>query len=323
LAECGKLVISLDTEIAWGRISDPKRTEFYGLFEDARSIIERMLDMFEQYEIPVTWALVGRLIENSENPTRYLSDNLSDYFPGIDSESVYNNADLNSDSNSFVHFAEVVALIRNYSTPHELGSHSYNHCFFDEVTDKNLIERDFLAMQSVTMQYGFNASSLVFPKNQVNHLEVVASNGIQIYRSEDVYWYDKYSRSGWLRKLLRQLDLLTPIAASNVQLETDQYGVCSLPGSIVFRREHRGLKRLLPFGLLSSKSIRALNNCVKTGNYVHLWWHPFNFAYKPEQHFKHLEKVLVHASGLREKGKLEVLTMGAAETKYRPAIEVA
>ena len=314
MSNVGKLVISLDTEIAWGRVSDPDRVDFYPLFRDTRSVIERMLDLFDRYDIPVTWALVGRLIEDADNPTRYLTDSLADYFPGVDTDSVYNDANLNNQSNSLVHFKEVVELIRGRSACHELGSHTYNHCFFQETTEKPLIERDFLAMQSIAAMHGINVRSLVFPKNQVNHLDVVAANGVAIYRSEDVHWYDHFGRAGpfrkALRKVLRQIDLLTPIAASGVEVGLDEHGVYSLPGSIVFRREHRGVKRHIPIGLLTGKSIRALNHSIKTGRYVHLWWHPFNFAYKQDAHFEALEKVLRHAANLRGEGVLEVLTMG-------------
>jgi hypothetical protein len=328
VAEPGKLVISLDTEIAWGRISDPRRSEFYGLFRGAREAIDRQLDLFDLYKIPVTWALVGRLIEDANDPTSYINDELADYFQGITTDDIYADKLANSGENSFLHYHDLVQEIKSRETAHELGTHTYNHCFFREITDKALIQRDFQAMRSISEKHEFTATSLVFPKNQVDHLEIVAANAINIYRAEDIYWYDKFSRTGLLRKILRQIDLVAPIAASCVQPYTDQFGVHGLPGSIVFRREHRGVKRFIPFEFLALKSIRALNRSARTGGYVHLWWHPFNFAYKPNKHLKQLGKVLDHASRLRDKGELEVLTLGdvakrlSVQIEYLPGAEV-
>ncbi|HHH53354.1 MAG TPA: hypothetical protein ENK91_06825, partial [Bacteroidetes bacterium] len=63
----GKLVISLDAEIAWGRIDLANREIFYPLFENTQRVMKRLLDLFDKYDVPVTWAIVGRLVEPKSN----------------------------------------------------------------------------------------------------------------------------------------------------------------------------------------------------------------------------------------------------------------
>jgi hypothetical protein len=50
----------LDTELVWGTFEsgpiDPER------YDGTRAVIRELLDLFDTYEIPVTWALVTHLL---------------------------------------------------------------------------------------------------------------------------------------------------------------------------------------------------------------------------------------------------------------------
>ena len=78
---------------------------------------------------------------------------------------------------------------------------------------------------------------------------------------------------------------------------------------MVFRREHRGIRRHIPISIMSSKAKKGMDAAVKQNGVIHLWWHPFNFVYKREQHINALKDVLQYANELRELGKLDIVPM--------------
>ena len=304
----GRLTISLDTEIAWGRIAADDLLDFREQFARTREVVDRLLDLFDAYETPVTWALVGRLIEPDELRTSSGRPRLADYFDGKVDESCYEDPSLTADGESFLRFPELVETIRRRTVRHELGSHSYNHCFFEEIDDAELVRRDFEAMEAVASAQGFAARSFVFPKNQVAHLDELTAQGIRVYRGPDEHWYSAAPRI--VQKLVRQLDNVLPNASSTVRPRVRSDGLVNVPGSMVFRREHRGVRRHLPVSLLAMKAARGLRRAARKGEVLHLWFHPFNFGYRTDEHFSALERVLAEANELRSRQLLEVLTMG-------------
>jgi len=302
----GKFVISLDAEYAWGRISDPKVKNFAPLFEQTRLVNRRLLTLFDQYEIPVTWALVGRMIEDPAAPTSHFQSDLKNYFSNISSATIYNDSVLNRADNSFVFDDQLVQQIKAAKVKHELATHTYNHIFFDEELDKTKIAADLDAALALAKQNEFSISSIVFPRNKVNHLQELQARNIQYYRAPDIFRYAQ--KKGKLNRLLNIMDQLMPVAPMVVEPKLKS-GMVAIPGSLLFRVPHFGAKRFYPFGMLTQKAIRGLHSAVKHKKIFHLWFHPFNFGYRIEEHFKALEAVLKVAKQLRNNNQLELQTM--------------
>ncbi len=95
----GIFCISLDTELLWGR-KDLDWKKFADQANKTRKVIKKLLTMFKKYQIPATWAVVGKLFE----------DGPKDGWHGKD----------------------IVEMIKK--TPlQEIGSHSYSHEIFDQI----------------------------------------------------------------------------------------------------------------------------------------------------------------------------------------------
>ena len=58
----GTFCISIDTELLWGR-KDLNYKHFIPKIKKERKIIKRLLALLNKYQIPATWAIVGRLSE--------------------------------------------------------------------------------------------------------------------------------------------------------------------------------------------------------------------------------------------------------------------
>jgi len=97
----GIFCISIDTELLWGR-KDLDYSKFIENTKKERYIIKKLLKLFKKYNIPVTWAVVGKLYEKGD-----------ELWSGID----------------------IVNSIKKEKI-HELASHSYSHEIFDKISTK-------------------------------------------------------------------------------------------------------------------------------------------------------------------------------------------
>jgi len=69
--ERGAFVVSLDFELAWGTRGRPSASKVGRHLAGSRHAIDHMLQLFQQYGISATWAMVGGLLLGGEKrPSR-------------------------------------------------------------------------------------------------------------------------------------------------------------------------------------------------------------------------------------------------------------
>lgn len=96
----GIFCISIDFELLWGRRDMPNLEYFEKRIPNERKVIDKLLSLFEKYNVPTTWATVGKIYEK---------DNLSYY--GLD-------------------IIKKIEKVKNQ----EIGSHSYTHPVFTKIS---------------------------------------------------------------------------------------------------------------------------------------------------------------------------------------------
>lgn len=62
MAQCGRFTISIDVELAWGSCDRPLQPGDYATIGHEREVVQRLLDLFEAYNVRATWAIVGHLL---------------------------------------------------------------------------------------------------------------------------------------------------------------------------------------------------------------------------------------------------------------------
>lgn len=102
----GIFCISIDFELLWGRIDKPNLDYFEKRIPEERKVIDRLLKLFRKYDIPTTWATVGKIFEKG-NPN----------YSGLD----------------------IVKKI-NEIPNQEIGSHSYTHPVFTDISKEEAIK---------------------------------------------------------------------------------------------------------------------------------------------------------------------------------------
>lgn len=313
----GTLVISLDFELHWGvrdltRTDGPYRSNLLG----ARQAVPRLLEMFERFEMGVTWATVGFLFASSLQevqrflPTvqpQYADQNLSPYLEPIGAS---------EEADPFHLASSLVQLIR--ATPRqEIGSHTFSHYYCMEAgQDEYAFRADLDSARRIATEQGIPLRSIVFPRNQLNpdYAKIVREMGFSCFRG-NLPGTMVRSRAGardrlplrLLRVADSYLNLTGPSLVSWDRIG-EETGLCNVPASRFLRPYVPGLDVLEPLRL--RRITKSLDKAAASGDIFHLWWHPHNFGVHLEENMRFLSQILCHFSKLRDSQVMRSMTMG-------------
>lgn len=298
----GILVISLDFELYWGVRDKIALDQYSRNLLGVRSVIPRLLDIFGEYGIHATWAVVGLLACDDLNELvgylpkslpAYINKNLSPY------------EDLlrigKCEMEDFFHYgASLIRLIFN-NKGQELGSHTFGHYYcMEDGQDIDAFREDLIAAVNLfDKKYDVKIRSLIFPRNQIreDYIGVCIEQGIVAYRGNQKNWLYKARKDmdeTILIRFLRVLDSYINIfghATYHISLPDPGW-----PLNIMASRFLRPYSRNI--ALLEKVRMRRILNdltfAARNHEIYHLWWHPHNFGRDIEGNIKFLRKILDH-----------------------------
>lgn len=289
----GALVISLDTELGWGfhGFENPPHLSSDGAQE--RANVSALLDLFEEYDTPVTWALVGHLFldscdgEHAELPAPTYAD-VDDNWYATDPGSTTAAAPLR-------YAPDIVAAIADAAVDHEFATHTFSHvlCGRDGCS-RAVVREELRRCRELTETIDEDLSTLVFPRNEVEYLDTVADAGIEVFRGQSAEDARRLApRFGRHRAYLRYI--FRRPAAVVEPTQTDS-GLWNLPGSQylpynTFPRVHERF----PTHPRVVRARKSLRNAKREGKVFHLWSHPHNFD---DRMLRDLEAILAFADEL-------------------------
>jgi hypothetical protein len=283
---CGAFCISIDLELLWGVWDHVTAADARACAALEREIVRRLLGLFRTHEVPVTWAFVGRLLDDAPGFDGLLGDRDCWYAP------------------------DLIDAIRMDPIEHEIATHSYGHVYFGE-SPAEAVRHDLARAKAVHETHGLPFRSLVFPRNQVAHLDVIAQAGIEVFRSVDAGVLEVVGRRApGLRPLVNLVDKALPVAPPVVLPVRREHGLTELPSSLMLIGRN-GLRKVVTAPALRAKLRAGLGRTVETGQLLHLWFHPSNFYTNMESQFEVLDSALSEAAELRRRGHLGVLPMSA------------
>ncbi len=302
--------ISLDYELHWGVFDKRHRHSRLQIYDNTNALVPKLLDLFDQYGIGVTWATVGSLfLRNYEDWLHHAPLQKPEYHD--QKYSAYRFVEENGidDLTEKAHFAsKMVKLIDEYPNQ-ELATHTFAHYYcLERGQDIEAFDADLKAVQKVSQDVvGKKMSSLVFPRNQFNrkYLEICYQNGITAIRSNPDSWYwtgignDDTTLS---RKIFRTGDTFLPLGSKTYPLSAIKKvkGLpVAIPASRLLRQFDPKLKQLNRLRLNRIKS--EMTAAAQKKHCYHLWWHPENFGEHPVECMAELEEILQHYSGLKSK----------------------
>ena len=305
MAQKGYFLFSLDTELGIGHFDfDKKRHTLFsqdGVIERRR--IQAVLSMCEKYDIHATWAIVGHIFFSK---CEYCDHCLLKHWQGkFDSyEEAYGT------NHPLWYGADVVKMIQNASVTQEIGFHGHTHEPFDLISaDQAQLEVD--EWKRVAERFEIKASSVVFPRDRIEHLGLLHNNGYQSYRKEMVMpWF---YQNRFLGRFVKTMDHIVGIStAPSYPLEANyDQGMLRLPASQHLFGFNRGVDQILNrMGfkkLRIRRIIRGIKRAAEEGRMFHLWAHPWEFS--SEGDMEKLDAIFSAVDGLVSVGQIESVTM--------------
>jgi|JI7StandDraft_1071085.scaffolds.fasta_scaffold26252_2 peptidoglycan/xylan/chitin deacetylase (PgdA/CDA1 family) len=296
----GSFTISLDLELHWGVCSRLSINQYRKNLDGTRDAIDKMLLLFEKYDIHTTWATVGILFCQDIVELRQISSSLKPVFikTKYSSYEYFNQVGNNETSDPYHYGRSIIDKIRktNYQ---EIASHTFSHLFFlEEGITHYDIRQDLELAIEIAKKENIYLESIVFPRNQYDSsaLDVVRNVGFNNYRGVTPgFLYQSRSREKEkiLIKALRLLDAYINISGFNtVVSKFDSNGLVNIPASRFLRPYSTRLRWLDSIRL--NRICDGMSKAAMTNRIYHLWWHPHNFGKNTNENIDFLEKILQH-----------------------------
>jgi peptidoglycan/xylan/chitin deacetylase (PgdA/CDA1 family) len=310
----GALVISLDFELYWGvRDCVPlERAERAKLLR-ARAAVPRLLDLFEEFSVHATWAVVGLLFARSRDEAEafkprkkpnYLHPRLNPYREHLGA---------GEDDDPF-HFAPSLIAQISARKGQEIASHSFSHYYcLEEGQNEEDFEADLSSAIAIAMNAGHTLRSYVFPRNQVNpaYLAALKRSGILAYRGNEPVNARKAGpfaaqrRPG--RRIVRLLDTYIDLYGPLTVAPPENAEPLSIQASRYLRPYRPGFGHLEP--LLVRRITEAMEYAAEHAEVFHLWWHPEDFASHLNRNLQTLRCLLEGFAEFRSRHGMVSLSM--------------
>lgn len=311
--------ISLDTELAWGSFDRNGVPRYAHYYAQVRDIVDKLLEMFRDCQIRATWAIVGHLFlsscsrDGTDNHDHVLQPNYSWYPQGWLSHDPYSDVD----ADPFFYAPDLVDRIVSASPRHELASHTFTHAILgDPECSREVAYSQLQECRRLSEARGREMVSLVFPRNQVGHLDVLNQLGFVSFRGPEATRYGDVATASPVGKIVRFLEKFlatTPPCYKDFVCyrgDAAENWLVNVPASMFFP-PYSGLWTLVGMKKRVSQAKKGIIEAVRNKALFHLWFHPFNLATSPML-IEALSEILAEVDRQVRAGNLESMTM--AET---------
>lgn len=280
----GTLIISIDLELAWGVWDNVTSEELQMVNNGERPICAALIDLFDRYQVPATWAIVAALLDERSSFSR----------PG---------------HQSCWYAPDIIEWLIRAKAAHEIGSHGGRHVYFAGIGTSEA-QHDLGFARDVHRAHDLPFDSFVFPRNAVGHLDTLASVGLRTFRGPDVGWPSVGRRLGAAAGRTANLtDKMLPLPPRPVFAKKSD-GLVDIPGSMLLLGRN-GIRRFVLPRVTRAKLAAGLSGARHTGGIFHLWFHPSNFYYRREEQLATLAWFLDRATDEASRGRLHIRTMGS------------
>lgn len=300
------VVLSIDAELGWGFVDNPEPPS--DRVKGARIATHQLIDLFEYWNIPATWAMVGHLFLDA-------CDGQHENHPG-DSDWFRNDPGGDEKSAPTWFGRSLVSAIQESHVDHEIGSHSFSHMEFGApYMTKAAAEAEVSKSIKLANRMGIEIDSFVFPRNNIGYRDILTKHGISCYRGvSPSRWYDESS----IGKVGKGYSfVLGKSGPPIINPYIDNYGLVNIPSSMaVFSFE--GAVRSLVKPVVGDPVVRQARRGLEqlsseAGGVLHLWLHPNNIT--GQRDLNRVDSILREIHRYREELNLDVSTMGDVATK--------
>jgi peptidoglycan/xylan/chitin deacetylase (PgdA/CDA1 family) len=204
----GHVVISVDARLGWGRHAAPAPP--VERIAAARDGWRALVELFDTFDVPVTWAVVGHLLltecdgEHEGYPDGWFARDRGGW----------------GGDRGLLEAPALVDAVLDSGPDHELAAHTFSNVAFAEAS-RELARREVINAIRAAHDRGLEPRTFVFPGQPV-HRDLLAEWGFSAYCGRG-----PRGRPGWLRRVGQRLlgNRRPPLARPRL----DEFGLVRLP----------------------------------------------------------------------------------------------
>lgn len=312
--ERGVFTLSLDFELIWGTVDHGGPDRFRRACEIEREVvIDRLLALLAEFEIPATWCIVGHLFLASCAPADGVKhpEIVRPSHAWAEGDWFEHDPCGSEEADPIFYGASLIEKIRACPVAQEIGCHSFSHVIFgDRGCSRETAVSEVAECVRLAGERGVTLRSFAFPRNSVGHLDVLREHGITCYRGPEPVWYELAGVPRALKRAGHLVDVLAARRPPVVLPVLEGAGLWNIPGSMLYFPMH-GRRRYIPLSVRVRRAEKGLERAVRERKVLHLWFHPTNLADESERMFSGLRAVFERVDELRRAGTLVVASMSA------------
>ena len=265
----GTVTFSFDCEGKWGMTDISTEWDVNLTRAKLLKAYEFILETLKENDISATFAFVGAYTESREV---FLDETL----PCLSSNSYsswldYSKHRIMDKAEEGWFMPELLNIVKEYKT-HEIATHGYTHIPFS-MLDKADARTEFKLIRRWAEKNKIECSTMVYPRNIIEHLDLLTEHGILGYRDIP----DTISNRQ-VPKLLKALIEEIWIFKKSQQIKkSDPF---KIPGG-TFINWRYGFRNYIPPLVSLLKYKRMINDAKMQNGVAHFWTHPHNFITSP------------------------------------------
>lgn len=301
----GHVVISVDAELGWGfhDLEEPPTDRI----EAARPGWRTLLDLFDEFEVPATWGVVGHLLlEDCDGA--HVSHPLAPNWFRCERDRWVARPELR-------YGRDLIEATVGASPDHEVGFQTFSHVELgDDAVRPALARAECTAFFDAVPDDLPSVRSVVFPGNEIGHRDVLAEWGLSCYRGVP----DDGDGDAGGSLLPRQLAAAAVSTPPTAHPAVDEFGLVNVPASMRLAGTGGTANRLYERAIgdpVVRGATRGVDAVVGTDEVFHAWLHPHDLL--TDRDVRRVREVLAHVEKRRGDG-LEVSTMGSVADEIRP-----
>jgi hypothetical protein len=253
----GRFILSLDCEGKWG-IADHLRPHDHVLLSTARlqRAYRDIIEALNRHDIAATFAVVGLFALSPEELSALPLEEIAARFPYCAAPV----ASIRAGNFDGWHGEWLRAML---GSQHEWASHGITHTPYDQMSADDVRFEHSLVPSTA-------GQTFIFPRNRVQHIEVLEALGIAGYRA--------FAESGKISRLAGEFNVFE---RSETALPAATGRIAPIPAGH-FVNWKSGARRFVPVAVSRRRAAHMLDHAAATGGIVHFWTHPENIASAPD-----------------------------------------
>src|SRR5215472_18885854 len=226
LFERGAVVLSIDTEQYWGYLGALTEAQFDRRYPGSREAHVRLLKLFADTNVRATWLIVGGLALGGAH-------DLAERIKGLPAKWASQLQPGSKQTAPLWYSRAFVSLLRNATPTQEIGLHGgLTHFIWTNPTaTRDAVESELTEGLRTLRELGIESRSFSFARDQEAHHQLLAQNGIRLYRGRTPVLAYRLGRT-LAGAALRVVDEISSSAPPPVWPTETLPGLWKLPSSL-------------------------------------------------------------------------------------------